>query len=323
MKTKSTAIIVLLMLVMAGVIHAQVAFDYGSSSWGGSGAFSGSASAGATVSGSQAYYGAIQADTDTYVFGFSNTATPSTTASYNLSSTVLTSGTALTLTFTGFSAAPLYVGYTGGALTGYTYNSGTMTISATTTNPVASASDTDGTTLGSSFGMMIVTGGTHDFQGTVFRTDMFYQDLTPLEDYTGTSFIAGLNASGIDGQTGTFNAYLPITFLNSVGIYSPQECEARLQHENVSGTPISITREVYAGTGADPFGGGPLYTWMGVDSTLDFDGSGADNYILATYTNDSWSQADIGVIAVPEPSTYAMIIGSFAFGLAIWRRRIG
>jgi hypothetical protein len=320
MKTKSKAISVLLTLVMAGTIQGQVAFNIGSSTWGGSGTFLGSASGGQTGGGGTvAYYGAAQVG-DTYSFAFQNTSTsnPATTG-FDLSGTDLAAGTILNLTFTGFIAAPRYVAYTGGALTSYTYNSGTLAMTVTTVDPVASASDTAGGTLGSVFGMMIVTGGAQDFGGTVFQTNMFFQDITNLQGYTGTSFAAGLNAAGQNGVEATFNAYLPLTYMTSIGINSPEECQAKLQHDAIGGTTLSITREIFADT--DTFGGNSaLYSYGGV-STKDFDGSGDDGYVLATYANSSWSNADIGIQAVPEPSTYVVIMGSIALGLALWRRR--
>ncbi|MCC6415937.1 MAG: PEP-CTERM sorting domain-containing protein [Opitutaceae bacterium] len=313
-------------LFMAGAAEAQITFSTTGSSWNGVSSFFGDGSvpnpfrtddspdgttafAAGSVNGSQ------------YVFGFAKEAFVNA-GSYDLSSTDLGAGTALTLNFTGFSALPRYVAYTGGVLTGYTFNSGTgnLTISATTVNPVASASDSSGSVLNSAFGLIIETGGSYDFQGTVFRTDGFWGDIATLNNgYSGELPLAGVNFNGTEGANVTFNAYLTIDFLNSIGINSPAECAAYLQKAGVSNY-LTITRQLFGYSGSDPLITGGGYTFGGA-STLDFNGSGVDNYLLATYANDTWSAGNIGVAAVPEPSTYALVLGLGAVAWVAFRRK--
>lgn len=306
---------------------AQISLDLTNSSWGTGGFFSGTSASGSLLTGleapSGAYYGASQPDANTYVFGFVNTMTPTgAPAEYNLASTLVTAGTALHLTFTGLTAIPDYIAYTGGALTGYSYGSGTLSLTVSAVDPVASASDSTGGVLGSAFGLMIVSGSAHNFSGTVFRTDLFWDDINPLAGYAGTNFAAGLNVAGQNGVTATFNAYLPTDFLSSQGVFSPADCEARLQKDGVASAIISgLTRTVFVPTNPGFPNEGTVWTYGGA-STFDFNGvAGADNYILATYANSDWSNGDIGIAAVPEPPTYALVLSGLAL-FAVWRRRL-
>lgn len=56
--------------------------------------------------------------------------------------------------------------------------------------------------------------------------------------------------------------------------------------------------------------------------------TGADNYQLVLGANSDWSGGTIYIdnvriqpAAIPEPSTYAALLGAGAIGLAVWRRR--
>lgn len=310
---------------MAAAAEAQITFSTAGSNWSGGSSFFGEGSGANpfrtdnSPDGTTAYAAGSMNGTQ-YIFGFAKE-TFVNTSSYDLSSTDLGAGTALTLTFTGFSALPRYVAYTGGVLTGYTFNSGTgtLSISATTVDPVASNSDLGGNTLNSAFGLIIETGGSYDFQGTVFRTDGFWGDIATLNNgYTGALPVAGVNFDGVNGTSVTFNAYLTISFLNSIGINSPAECAAYLQKAGVSNY-LSITRQLFGFGGVDPVLSG-VYTFGG-DSTLDFNGDGVDNYLIAAYANNAWSAGNIGVAAVPEPSTYALFFGLGAVAWAAIRRK--
>lgn len=299
----------------------SIAFDYTNSRWDGTGTFAGTGTAGSTVGGTPAYYGVIQSGGST-IFGFTNTsAMPTTAADYNLSGTALTAGKSLALQFTNLPNAPYYLAYTGGALTSYSYSSGTLTLGVSTVNPVASTSDATGSTLGSAFGVMIVTGSDLNLGGTVFRTDMFWDDISPKQNYAGTNFVAAINASGVAGQTATFQAYLPTTFLATGGINEPADAEARYQKSGTSSQLLNdLAISLYAAANPHFTGEGTLWNYAG-SSAFDFDGGGADAFVLATYSNSNWSDGDIGISAVPEPSTYAALFGSLALLTALWRRR--
>lgn len=245
-----------------------------------------------------------------YLFGFVGTTSPTGAPSdFNLSATNLVAGTALTLSFQ-LQDRPKFVAYTGGDLTAYSYDATTKVLSlgVSTANPVASASDTGGTTLGSAFGLMIETGvSAPDYGGAVFRTDMYWRDLGTMVTgggYAGDSPLAGLNASGVNGTTATFYAYLPTAFLSTIGLSDVNSIGAMVQKESGTTYGIDVTKlAVTAGS-----------------SALDFDGSGVDAYVLASYANSSWSAGNIGITAVPEPATYAAVLGVFAL-LAVWRRQ--
>lgn len=300
--------------------------DLANSSWGTGGTLQGDASGGLLYSGATStgiYFGTAQPDANTFVFGLANASTPTTAAHYDVSSAVA-ANTAFTLTFTGLSSVPKYIAYTGGALTSYSYNSGTLTLTASTINPVASASDTTGNTLGSAFGLLIVTGGSFDFSGTVFRTDMYWEDLSPLQNYAGTTYVAGLNAAGQNGATASFYAYLPNSLLAANGLTQPDDAIARLQKS--VGTPVTLdglNLAIYAG--GDPGFTGQTTSWnYAGTSSFNFNGGANDDYTLASYANSSWSDGNIGIAAasaVPEPSTYAALFGSLALLTALWRRR--
>lgn len=324
MNTRRSLAVALILLTVAGGLRGQISFDAGSSSWGAGGVFHGS---GAMLTGgfapTGAYYGGVQADANTYVFGLTSVAAaPTATSDYNLGGTSITAGTTLSLTFTGLSAAPDYIAYTGGALQSYSYSGGTLSLTVSSADPVASASDPSGATLASAFGIVIVSGSAHNYSGTAFRTDMFWGDIEPLQNYSGTNFLAGINAAGQNGSLATFSAYLPITFLNANGILTPADCVAFLQKDNVTGVQLSgITREIFAGVNPGFPDEGTVWTYGGA-SSFDFNGGGVDSFVLATYGNDSWSDGNIGIAAVPEPSTYAALLGLAALGAA-WRRRRG
>lgn len=314
-------------LVCAGLGSAQT-FVTSGSSWGASGSFSGTGSVGQLIDGftpNGIYYGTAQPDAHTFVFGLVNTPTPTgATAQYNLSG-AMAAGTPITLSFTGLTARPDYLAYTGGPLTAYNYNAGTGTLTLTTNlvNPVASASDPTSTTLLSTFGLMIVTGSAHNFGGTIFQTGMFWEDVSPLANYSGTSYLAGVNAAGINGQTASFYAYLPLAFLQDNGIGQPDDAQAVVQKSSGDGIVLSnLVLDFY--TSANPLFAGQSTTWnYAGPSAFNLDGlAGNDDFVRATYTNSSWSDANMGIAAVPEPSTYAVLLGLAALGAA-WRRRRG
>lgn len=234
----------------------------------------------------------------------------------------------MSLQFTGVTSRPSYIAYTGGALTGYAYNSGTGTLSltASSVDPAASASDPAGSTLGSAFGLIIETDTTSsDYQGTVFRTDGFWADLAGLNTgYAGTEPLAGVNFDGEAGQNVNFDAHLTVDYLSAIGINSPSQCMAYLQKAGTSeDQALAVTRELFGYGGIDPSLTGGGYSFGG-DSTFDFDGDGStDNYLIANYSNSSWSEGNVGV--VPEPASAGLVSGflTLTFLLTRRRRRIG
>jgi len=318
---KRLRLIGLLILTAPIVGLSQITFDGANSTWGSGNAFSDMTTPGVwrtdiTPDGSTAYAAGATSG-DFYVFGFANQS-PSATAHYDLSGTDLSAGTVLTLTFTGLSAAPNYVAMTGGELTAYNYNAGTLTLTTSTVNPVASASDSDGSTLGSVFGLLLDYGSGNNYSGTVFQTDMYWGDITGMVGgYAGSSPTAGINANGINGQSASFIAHLPVSFLQANGINTPNDCIALVQKEG-NRYNITIIRELHAGTNMF---GDVGYTYEGT-SNFDFDGTSNDDYVKATYSNSVWSAGNIGIAAVPEPSAYAAILGAFSLiGMLIYRRR--
>lgn len=326
MKTIRRAVSAAIVSAVVAIAHGQT-FSLGSSSWGAGGSFQGLSSGGQLYSGmtnTGIYFGTAQPDANTFAFGLASSNAPATAASYDISSAIA-ANTSLTLTFTGLGSMPKYIAYTGGALTGYSYNAGTLTLTASTVNPVASASDSTGNAIGSAFGLLIITGGSYNFNGTVFRTDMFWEDIDPLASYAGTTYVAGLNASGQNGATASFYAYLPLGFITGSSITQPDDAQARVQ--KAAGTAIqlsNLTLDFYQN--ANPAFAGQATTWNYAGaSSFNFDGTaGNDDYVLATYTNSSWSDGNIGIAlasSVPEPSTCAALFGTLALLTALWRRR--
>jgi hypothetical protein len=207
MKTIRGVAVVFAGLLVVATVVGQTVFSTSGSSWGtgGSGTFSGTGSAGALLANgttpNSIYYVAGTPDVNTAYFALVNNATPTYAASdFNVNS-AMSAGTTITVKFTGLTARPDYVAYTGGALTAYSYNSaaGTLTLSANLVDPVASASDPTSMTLRSTFGVLIKSGTGYDFNGTVFQTGMYFNDVAPLANYSGTNYVAGVNASGING----------------------------------------------------------------------------------------------------------------------------
>jgi len=333
MKTMRVVWSVVASLAWVATVSGQAMFSTSSSNWGagGTGTFSGTATGGALLANgttpNSIYYVAGTPDANTAYFALVNNPTPTNVASdFNVNST-MAAGTAITVTFTGIAVRPDYVAYTGGALTAYSYNAaaGTLTLAANLVDPVASASDPTSTTLRSTFGVLIKSGTALNFSGTVFQTGMYFNDVAPLATYAGTNYVAGVNASGINGQTASFYAYLPVGFLGTYGITQPDDARAVVQKTG-GVTPIVLSNlsvDIY-GPGVPTFSTQSTpWTYVG-PSTFDFNGDGvADDFIVATYTNSSWSDANIGLVAaVPEPATYVTLFGIFALLTALRRRAL-
>lgn len=260
-----------------------------------------------------------------YEFVFANYLSkdyPENISSYDLSGTALTASTPLVLQFTNLGAVPKYIAYTGGDLFSLSYsseNNGTLTLRTSVINPVASFSDPTGSLLQAGFGLMIETGGDLDFGGAVFQTDMYLFDISPLDTgYAGQDLLAGVNANGQNGSLVTFTGYFPTDFMAAeFGITSVADVEAAVQKASTSFS-LDVTRTYFAADGIDPAGEG--YTFGG-SSTFDFDGGGTvDNTLVVTYSNNSWSSGNIGI--VPEPSTsLLLLLSGAAFAPRRMRRR--
>lgn len=147
---------------------------------------------------------------------------------------------------------------------------------------------------------------------------MYWGDMAAeASGYSGDSPIAGINADGLNGTSATFVAHLSVGFLQANGINSPNDCIALVQKSG-GNYNITIVRELHASSNTF---GDVGYTYEGA-STFDLYGSGNDDYVKATYSNSVWSAGNIGITAVPEPSTYALIMGALSLvGLVAHRRR--
>jgi hypothetical protein len=191
-------------------------------------------------------------------------------------------------------------------------------------NPVPSAVDPSGDLLQSAFGVIIETGGAYDLGGAVFQTDMFWADLAAMDaGFSGSAPLAGLLADGINGSAAAFAAHLPMSFLADAGISAPADVAAIVQKADgtVHNLATGLTLYTPPGVTEDPALPGGGYTFGG-ESTYDFDGDGTDDaYLLATYANSNWSEANIGIAAVPEPAAYALIAGAVILASGFWRRR--
>lgn len=318
------------MAVLAGNAFPQVSLSVLISGWGSEGIFASddNGATGATVTaGTPAYFGFLQSGT-TSMFSFSSLVPiPDKhlpTQYYDLSETVL-AGQSLQLVFN-VATAPKYVAITGGSLNSYSYTAGRgkLTLNVTTVNPVPSANDPAGDLLQSAFGVIIETGGTYDFGGAVFQTDMFWTNLAAMDaGFSGSAPLAGLLADGISGSAATFAAHLPLSFLTNAGITAPAEAGAIVQKADgtVYNLATGLTLFAQPGVTEDPALHGGGYTFGG-ESTFDFDGDDtADAYLVATYANSNWSEANIGIAAVPEPAACALIAGVVMLVCGLCRRR--
>ena len=101
----------------------------------------------------------------------------------NLADTDLPAGTELKLKFTYDFGPVRYIAVNGAEITAFTHKMpdwegpGCITITAKTVDPPATASDTDGSLVGSSFGMMIEMGGEYWYEGAIFLTDALWSDV--------------------------------------------------------------------------------------------------------------------------------------------------
>ena len=258
-----------------------------------------------------------------YTFGFAalQDTTNATTADYDLSATDLTAGTSLTLAFS-YDFGPIrYIGINGATIEEFRHRMpdwerpGKISITVEIADPAASASDPDGSILSSAFGLHIEMGGDFHYDGSIMVTDMFWKDIEKPQFTMPWDPVVAMNANGEPGQPVNFAAYTPRWVVEDRFWMKPSEVKAAVKKEDGSLSYItgSTTEgDNFVGSGFQrgsfkgrPFGfdddGNPVDEPSGgtgnlPDSNFDFDGDGrADNTFMVSFTNDSWSSADIQI----------------------------
>ncbi len=326
----------LLSLAVAPLTHAAISLDATNTTWAGSTLVTLYDTVGNTkvylgnelgANYDPSYHGAAVTISSGSMFLTAMQATPFTSGTLGLTPELagsnLAAGTTVHLSYTGLTSTPSYVALVGGNISGYSYNaaSGTLSITATTGTLAQTSANYGPGSTSQALAVIIETNPTYDFGGSVFRTDAHWGDLTNMvASYLGTSPLVGLNVTGLNGSPVTFDAYLSLAYLASIGINSGAEAQAYVQKANTE-FPIGTTTTLFTAAGYDPQQAGVLYDIFGGQSSFDFNGGGLDDLIKATYVNNSWSAGNIGLIAVPEPSTYGLALGGLALVAVAVRRR--
>ena len=158
-----------------------------------------------------------------YRIAFTNSAPPAegmpSVQEANLADTDLPAGTQLKLKFTYDFGPVRYIAVNGAEITAFTHKMpdwegpGCITITAKTVDPPATASDTDGSLVGSSFGMMIEMGGEYWYEGAIFLTDALWSDVNQLQYTSPWEPVAAFNVAGQDGASANFTSYMPLRLL--------------------------------------------------------------------------------------------------------------
>lgn len=147
-----------------------------------------------------------------------------------------------------------------------------ITIVGNSINPVASASDPNGTTIQAGFGLALLmdknaegtlASGIPDQKKSIFATNFYFGDVS-APNLAGVSG-AALNANGINGVQGTFTALVPQSLITAAGL-----------------TPLSI-----AGSSDNAIPSGFSLTQNG---TVTING---ETYFSFTATNSVWSPHDL------------------------------
>ena len=159
----------------------------------------------------------------------------------NLADTDLPAGTELKLKFTYDFGPVRYIAVNGAEITAFTHKMpdwegpGCITITAKTVDPPATASDTDGSLVGSSFGMMIEMGGEYWYEGAIFLTDTLWSDVNQPQYTSPWEPVAAFNVAGQDGASANFTSYMPLRLANErFGIWRPQDLSAAVLKEDGS-----------------------------------------------------------------------------------------
>jgi len=288
MKTKFSSLLTLSGLLLLaglfpGILRADIVWDPAASSHSGSGGgFSAvpgpgiPAGTGVTTSGPVAYGGG-QNTSGVFTFGFTNSTNPFPAfGDTELSSTVLVAGTTLTLYFDkGATDSINYVAIITDTTASITYeviSSTRIKIVANVVNPVASASGD----LNAAFGLVVDYQNVPalNFEQTVFATNMHHFDVSP--PVTQPSGVAGINANGQNGTSAQFRAFMPITYLASIGLTDPSECKGYV--DGIETPPGDFTNE-------------------GLDNTLGFNfmdaGNPTNEVLKVVINNANWSPHDM------------------------------
>ena len=180
-----------------------------------------------------------------YRIAFTNSAPPAegmpSVQEANLADTDLPAGTELKLKFTYDFGPVRYIAVNGAEITAFTHKMpdwegpGCITITAKTVDPPATASDTDGSLVGSSFGMMIEMGGEYWYEGAIFLTDALWSDVNQPQYTSPWEPVAAFNVAGQDGASANFTSYMPLRLASErFGIWRPQDLSAAVLKEDGS-----------------------------------------------------------------------------------------
>ena len=180
-----------------------------------------------------------------YRIAFTNSAPPAegmpSVQEANLADTDLPAGTELKLKFTYDFGPVRYIAVNGAEITAFTHKMpdwegpGCITITAKTVDPPATASDTDGSLVGSSFGMLIEMGGEYWYEGAIFLTDALWSDVNQPQYTSPWEPVAAFNVAGQDGASVNLTSYMPLRLANGrFGIWRPQDLSAAILKEDGS-----------------------------------------------------------------------------------------
>lgn len=314
---------------------------------GGNAYYTGTGAPGATTT----YAGLVENGGGNYAFGLIKEV-PTGTTDYNAPSTWDVTGKdgatgSFTVDFafdgnTRFS----HLAYTGSALQGYEYKvteAGVATLSVTMSASTVAESATTGTAGTTMLGLSLSTYELGDlnpvnFGGTVMRSNMWWGDIKPLDSSTGYGAAdfksleqLGANFDGKNGVSVDFNFYAAMDVIrDNVHITSLDDMTVAINKlgDQTLTPDIGIT---YYTNGVDPIddperGIDNSYLDAGTHggaSTYNFGAAGGeDNYVDVSFSNDQWSDGNIGFTTtpVPEPSV-SMLAAVCCLGWLTRRKR--